>query len=421
LLRGIGIPIEVSGRLVSFSFYLASLWPLWLLFRSLKFGRFAFLAASILFLSSPIYLYWSRTLMIESCALFFAALWLALLADFLTKPRLTILIYAIAAGIAAALVKSTTFPAFLVVGGFLIIAQFLSDKPAASLRKTLFGAVAACIVPVFTGVLWIMYSNSVRAQNPFAAMIVPDRMASWIFGTWAQRASTEFWREVLIRTMPDILGFGVFIAVLPSVAALANRKWRAAFIAAIIAFLTPLALFTNVHLIHSYYRYSNAIFILGAVGLGIGRMAYAGHRWMAAIILATLPVLQLTFFWGEYTPFLVNDYDNVRRVLKISSLIKESTPTTSGLIIIGFDTNSVIPYYSERKSLAIPGWAPSELMQRVFEHPQAFLGENQLAGILFCPDRSPTYIDKMPLIRDFVAYRRVLGEADGCQFLAPNR
>jgi hypothetical protein len=60
-------------------------------------------------------------------------------------------------------------------------------------------------------------------------------------------------------------------------------------------------------------------------------------------------------------------------------------------------------------------------MQRVFEDPQAFLGDNQFAGIVFCPNRSPRYHDKMSLIRDFVANRRVLGEADGCQFLAPYR
>jgi hypothetical protein len=119
LLRTIGIPIESGGRLLSFSFYLASLWPLWLLFRSLQFGKFAFLATSILFLSSPIYLYWSRTLMIESCALFFASLWLALLTDFLKKGHVAILIGTIAAGMAAALVKSTTFPAFVVLGSLL--------------------------------------------------------------------------------------------------------------------------------------------------------------------------------------------------------------------------------------------------------------------------------------------------------------
>jgi len=49
LLRAIGIPIDISGHLVSFSFYLASIWPIWLLFSTLRFGTFSFFATVILF------------------------------------------------------------------------------------------------------------------------------------------------------------------------------------------------------------------------------------------------------------------------------------------------------------------------------------------------------------------------------------
>ena len=438
LLRAIGIPIEIGGRLVSFSFYLASLWPLWLLFRSLSFGNLTILATSIVFLSSPIYLYWSRTLMIESCALFFSLLWLALLASLLTRPRVTILICTIAAGIAATLVKSTTFPAFGLLGGLLTFNQFLRNKSSASSNPTLLSAVAAGIVPVLVGVLWILYSNRVRAQNPFDTMMTPTSLTSWVFGTWAQRASSDFWRDVvLIRLMPDIFGFGPFVAVL-TMSALASRDWRGVLVSAIIAFLTPFAIFTNLYLIHDYYPYANAIFILGAVGLGIGRVADAGYRWLAAVILVALPALQITFFWSDYARFLTGDSGDIGQVRNISSLIKQNTPIDGGLIIIGFDSNPAIPYYSERKSLAIPGWAPNDLMQRVFEHPQAFLGDNQFAGIVFCPaewerrwlawhsndprsSHSTSYLDKLSIIRDFIASRRVLAEADGCQFIAAYR
>src|SRR5215471_21824213 len=52
LLRLIGIPIDIGGRLVSFAFYLACLWPLSRLFRALSFDRSAFIATGVLFLSS---------------------------------------------------------------------------------------------------------------------------------------------------------------------------------------------------------------------------------------------------------------------------------------------------------------------------------------------------------------------------------
>jgi hypothetical protein len=278
MLRSIGIPIEIGGRLISFTFYLASLWPLWWLFRSLQLGRFAFLITGILFLSSPLYLYFSRTVTIESCALFFALLWLALLADFITKPDATVLLCAIAAGTAAALVKSTTFAAFIVLGGLLIFRGFLRNILQPSPNPKLLGAGIACIVPVVIGFLWVIYSNAVRAENPFGAEIAPGGLVDWIFGTWTQRASAELWRDtVLTRVMLDIFGYGLIFAAVPAVAALASRHNRAVGVAAITAFLMPFVVFTNVHLIHNYYQYANAIFALGVVGIGIGYIADTGQ------------------------------------------------------------------------------------------------------------------------------------------------
>jgi hypothetical protein len=118
---------------------------------------------------------------------------------------------------------------------------------------------------------------------------------------------------------------------------------------------------------------------------------------------------------------LTRDYATIRPTLKIASLIKKNTSPDSGLIIIGFNSNSAIAYYSERKSLAIPRWASNDLMQRIFENPQAFLGDKQLAGIVFCHDGPELYLNHISLIRSFVSDRPVLGDAGGCQLLGPNR
>jgi hypothetical protein len=421
LLRLTDVPIDIGGRLVSFSFYLASLWPLWRLFRALSFDRFAFIATGVLFLSSPIYLFWSRTVMIESCALFFHLLWLALLADFLIKPRAAILLCTIAVGTAGAVVKSTTFPAFVLLGGLLILRQFFRNIPSASLHATLLCAVIACVVPAFVGLLWIMYSDSIRAQNPFGTMLtLGGVITDWVFGSWAQRASGEFWRDiVLTRIMRDIFGFGVFFAAIPVLAVVTNRDYRACAVACMIAFITPLVLFTNMHLAHNYYQYANAIFVLGAVGLGIAAIFDSGRCGMAMVILIATASLQLTGFYGGYGRFLTADLE--ARFLPISLMAKESTSPNGALIIIGTGFSSAIPYYSERKSLAIHFWIPPDLLQRVFENPQAFLGDNQLAGIVFCSDRIQDYSDNVPLIQDFVENHRIIGEAGDCRLLAPER
>src|SRR6516164_7335827 len=112
----IGVPLDAAGRLVAFGFFLGSLLPLRILFVELKLGQVSYLATAILFLTCPLYLYWSRTFLIETCALFFAVLWLALLVRYLNRRVWTAVAGALAAGCLAILAKSTTFPAFTVLG-----------------------------------------------------------------------------------------------------------------------------------------------------------------------------------------------------------------------------------------------------------------------------------------------------------------
>ena len=63
ILRGFGVPIHIGGRLLSFGFYVACLWPLSRLFRVIDLPRTAFLTMSALFLSAPTYVFWGRTVL----------------------------------------------------------------------------------------------------------------------------------------------------------------------------------------------------------------------------------------------------------------------------------------------------------------------------------------------------------------------
>ncbi len=121
LARYAGIPFDIGGRLISFGFYIACLWPLWSLTRSLKLDSATFIIIVILFLCCPLYVFYSRTIMIESCALFFGMAWLAALARFLGRPSYGWLLGTIVLGSLAVLAKSTTFSAFVFLGGLLML------------------------------------------------------------------------------------------------------------------------------------------------------------------------------------------------------------------------------------------------------------------------------------------------------------
>lgn len=418
-LRLAGIPIDAGGRLVSFAFYIACLWPLSRLFRALALGRRAFLTVSILFLAAPLYLYWSRTVMIESAALFFGLLWLALLLSSLTNPRPAVVLWTVAAGTAAVLTKSTTFPAFLLLGGILFLRANLRSGLSLLSWRAVTPAVLGFAVPLALGCLWVLYSDGVKARNPLGSLLSSTVLAGWNFGSWQQRTSTAFWHGVVLdRILPDIFGYGVALAAVAA-AAFASRRFALPALAAAAAFLVPFALFTNLHFVHSYYQYANAIFALAVVGLGLAGIADRGHHRIAAALLLALVALQVAFFWRSYGGYLTAD-DSTGGELAISAIVRNTTPSEGSLIVIGDDWSSFIPYYSERKSLALPDWTPLPVLQRIFDNPQAFLADNPLAGIVYCRGGKPPPA-MARLVTGFLAHRKLLAEAGRCRLLAAER
>jgi hypothetical protein len=294
-----------------------------------------------------------------------------------------------------------------------------NGRPAISLRMLAL-ALAAFAVPLVVGYLWVLYSEAVKVENPFGALLTSARLAPWYFGSWQQRTSSAFWRGVVLdRTLPDIFGYGVPLAAVGAVAIFASRRFALPALAALAAFLVPLAVFTNLHFIHSYYQYANAIFALAIVGLGIAGILERGYHRAATVVLVVLVGLQLAFFWRTYGGYLTANYSTSEGAV-ISAIVRSTTPPDSSLIVIGADWSSLIPYYSERKSLALPDWTPQSLLQRVFDDPQSFLADRPLAGIVYCRESEPAPA-LAPLITGFLARRKVLAKAGGCQFLAAQR
>ena len=116
-----GVPLDEAGRLVNFGFLLACFWPLRMLWRDLRLEPVGYPIASALVMAAPGYAFWTRSFMIESCALFLGVLWLALFVRFLATERSWIGLAAILAGLLAMTAKATTAPGFLVLAGLYVL------------------------------------------------------------------------------------------------------------------------------------------------------------------------------------------------------------------------------------------------------------------------------------------------------------
>ena len=178
--------------------------------------------------------------------------------------------------------------------------------------------------------------------------------------------------------------------------------------------------FTNLHIVYSYYQTANAIFIIAAVGLGLAAVISVGQIGVALAFLAMIATAQLLYFRSAYADFVTNDY-SADREFRIANIAKSATELDASLIVIGDDWASVVPYYAQRKSFALSNWAPVSLWQRILATPQKFLGDRRLGGVVYCADMAPHEAERQKLVSEFVSGRPVLGEADGCQFLAPNK
>lgn len=419
----LGPSIDASGRLVSFAFYIATLYPLWLLCRALDLPRLVWLIVAVLFLASPLYTYWARTIMVESCALFFSMLALALIAQYLKRDSLVTLVLAFAAGSLAVLSKSTTYPPYAFLAGLLIIAKGLPDWEDGELTreklKPLLAASAVLIATMIVGSAWTWYSDAIKTANAFGGELTSTKLAHWNFGSWEQRASLAFWRDAILgRALPQIFGYCFALAGLAALGALFTPLYRAFMLAAVAGFILPFLLFTNLHFVHSYYQNANGLLGLIAVGLGVAAIADRGHAVVAMLLLAAIVTGQILFFRDSYVGVISADFAQ-SPLYRFTQDVKKRVPEDQGLLVLGQDWSSVIPYYTERKSLALPNWMPIELTKRALDAPETFLGGLKLGGVVYCTEYR--YNDKTPLIEAATAGRAVLVENGSCKLLAATR
>ncbi len=420
----LGLSLEVAGRLVSFALYLGLLLPIRIIFKDAGLSSESYLATIILLLFSPLYLYWSRTFMIESCALFFSALWLALFVRTLwsSESGLWVAAGALLVGCLACLTKSTTFPAFALIGGLLAVKEFWSawrrKIGSRDELKQILVASAVLLLPFVPGVLWVNYSDSMKEANPFGWWLRSASTVNWSFGTIDQRLSQVLWKRIVLgRIFTDTLGLVGFLAIVTLAGSIAKRNPFWTMVLAVLGFLTPILIFTNLHMVHNYYQYANGIFLLAAVGVSLGTIFQRYVPALGFVLLVAIVIGQLVVFYRDFAPAFTRDSPRVPE--GIASLVKEHVPPEHSILVFGYTWNSSLTYMSERRSLNVPAWTTDDLLARVLSDPQQFLGEYPLGGIVVCSTFMHLYGAKEAQIDAFASQHSEIGAIKNCRLLAP--
>lgn len=383
--------LDQVGRVISYLFFLLCLIPIGALCRTIGADQRVFPVAAALLLAAPIYLFWSRTFMIESAALLLALLFVSLHLRWLYNGEISAALGAAVFAVLGILTKVTTFIPYGLLAAALSLPWMMERTRFGEVRvlvlRMSIAAATACITLLIL-LWWVTFSDQLKALNALGDELVSERLTSWNFGTYAQRFSAALWNETIGgRAIPEAVGSVTLFWV--AVGASLWLKRRAAFfvITFAVVWVSAFLIFTNLHVVHNYYQYSNAALLVLGLGLIIAELGKYRPLVASGLLLLAL-FSQWHHFVGSYADAVAQDVSH-GRTMKISELIRRETPEASAIIVLGYDWSSEIAYYSQRKALNLPDWAKPSRVEAILSSPGSFVGSLPISAVVYCRDRTP--------------------------------
>jgi hypothetical protein len=384
LLTGYGL--EQAGRLVSLAMFVSLFYPVFVLVRPYFPNRSRTFIILALLAMSPQYLYWSRTFMIESTALTLALWYLYFIRTYLEQDdaahgqwRILAIMFI---GSAAAVTKITTFFVYYVIAGLYLLvwlsrSESRSGAPLMSARK-LSLLVASLVIPPLAAIAWIRYSDYVKSLNPLGNSLTSANLCTWNFGTLDQKMAKETWYMILGRAIPDLFGDFNLVSVGFLLLWFCRRQTVGMVLTLFMLYLLPIAVFTNLYVVHNYYGYANGILLLIAVALIIGDLSVRGlPGYVVAFCLLALILADAS--WHYITHYLPSQGARFPYQL-MKAEVDAHTKPDDVLVIYGPDWSSAMPYYLDRRALMFT----NGLNTQGYRQAVANVRQYSIGGVLFC-------------------------------------
>jgi hypothetical protein len=421
-----GLSLDVIGRVTSYAFLVLCLVPIRSITRKLELPHFnlIFLCFVILLFSSPIYVYWGRTFMIETAALFFSIMAIKYFLDLLLENRFpkTFFLFSFF-GTLSILQKSTTIIPVLAVLAIVFVCYELRQQKSNKYlfrKSNLILVAVGFVLPVFIGALWVNFIDRAKLSSPLGAQLASSALNAWNWGTIAQRASSEIWVKVVWNRIlfPNIGGvLGVVLLLMPLCFRMPARI-RNIVISSLVLGIAPLFIFTNLHLVHEYYQTANVIFLIFGVSVVLGGfllpMIGPGATMLMIAAIATSNYVALC---QNYLPQIKQVFNKTNRDLVVGEVLKHELPLGSQFVAFGNDWNSSFAYLAQRKSFTVPPWFTS--YKDVIANPEKYVDANRLGGLVSCSVESPSFGEFMHWVSTKKSWK--IGETTGCLIAVPEK
>lgn len=387
-------PLDATGRILSYLFLIFCLIPIRSIIRKIQLSNNIFFIFSAILFSSPMYVYWGRSFLIETAALFLTIVSIKYLVDAIvdgiTLKNISLFIVFISISI---LQKATTGLPVLVVA---VVVLFYSEiKNHQSIRAFVFGRsllmLLTCVtIPLAIGVAWVDFTDEIKSLNPLGINLISSSLISWNWGTLDQRISVELYSHVLWERMfvQNVGGIIWVFLILFSLFVKSEYDFKIIVLLSIIFGITPLFIFTNLHIVHEYYQVANNIFIVFAVAVSVGTVFQSKFGNMAtSITLILILVSNYVALSDGYLLYMKKVFTKQHRDVAIGDILRRELPKDKQFVAFGHDWNPTFAYIAQRKSLTAPVWFSKYDEAKL--KPEYFVDKDQLGGFVACSIDSP--------------------------------
>ena len=408
-----GLPLDAVGRTLSAAFWAACVAAsVWLL-RILGFSARDTWIPIIVLASSPLYLFWGATFMMETMALFFSLMFLVSAtrcgqemsvfsskgaqASFVVNSRFLIwFVFSAAMGVIASVQKGSTW---VIAYGIAILlsgwhSRHLNGREA--ILRNLW-IVPLFVVPYAVARAWLEYGDSLKRLNPFARdMFVFGNPAfrNWNYGTWEQKVDPQTWSGIFMHMRQEI-----FVSIPPfdhlallvclGACAVCARRYLPLMTIFGIGFIAGPLMFTNLFYVHNYYLSATGLWLLLAVSIGLMGLAARSQealwpRLVSAAVTCAIGVAGFVAWTTTCLPVLAAMPTHQQLRDSWTTPVQSRVPDRRTLLVVGNDWNPIALYYAERKGIAWPDNMLGEFPgTRLAESITLLSKEEAIGGVVF--------------------------------------
>jgi hypothetical protein len=351
------LSVVEAGRWVSMvAFYLA-LPAFVLIFRRIGYSPIAAVMGMLPIIAAPVYILYTRSVLIESTALCLSAWFFYFLVGYRRTRNPWSFGAALVIGIAAVLTKSTTWAVFCLPWA----AWGLSDVWRARKRGwKAWGLISEDVfllgLPLLAvGFSWVWITDRIKELNPIGGFLTSGNLTAFNFGTVAQHFDSLVWKTLWSHWTSAIMPAWALVLVVVGVVFVPART-RIVVALGVFMFLGGQFLFINLYAIHNYYFYANAVGLCAAAGGMTAGLWDRPGRWYQARPVAFLLLLAICF--GEYRVYR-KDFYHIQTAENggtsgLTEVIKRLTKPSDVVVVHSPDWSSMIAFQSGRRTLMIP-------------------------------------------------------------------